>query len=661
VEGSFPFMLKISGQITSNSSEYSAALSLKEKILHEYPQFDESRSDNINVIVGAKCHGQNIRDIDLIVLGKFDTPISFRPFLAFSTPNGDIERPDTVLLDSFCLVVEVKAHSGDRVRFTGSQVEVYYSDRYEWHDASRQNELQKQSLLNYLRLLGVSPVPWVTPLIWMINVPEADLPHRPHNILGANSRWSFFMNALMQMSPPKRVRSNWCISANYVNDAVIGNVVQSLTKAITPTTIDRRRMEQINQRVADELHLHNIVGQKLLILRGRGGSGKTMRLLQLAKRLYDDAAQRVLILTYNRALVADLRRLLTIMGISDGTADRSIQIQTVQSFFYGVLQGLGIISAGEDAFLDKYVEFKAEALQMLVGGAVQADDIRELMQSHRVSFSWDYIFIDEAQDFPDDERDILYHLYSHRIFAIADGVDQLIRSQVVADWRRNLSSHEVHIASLRTCLRMKSGLTHFISALAGEFGLQGSEWSANEHVPGGRIIVVEGESALTDKRQFETWINETRQAGNEPVDMLFCVPPNMVKQVEGEMSSIIAQQFHDWGWKAWDGASFAIRGTYSTDNDELRIVQYDSCRGLEGWMVVLLALDEFYNYKLKQLTTSAGAEDNPKIQAARWLMIPLTRAMDTLVIHITDQASPVRDALKAVMAQFSDVVEWRKA
>lgn len=301
-------MLEISAQTISNSNEYLAVLSLKEKFFMNTRSSRPVRHITFNIIVGVKCHGQNIRDIDLIVFGKFDTPISFRPFLAFSTPNGDIERPDTVLLDSFCLVVEVKAHSGDRVRF--------------------------------------------------------------------------------------------------------------------------------------------------------------------------------------------------------------------------------------------------------------------------------------------------------------------------------------------------------------------SEWSANEHVPGGRVVIVEGAKTLPNKRQFETWINETRQAGNEPVDMLLCVPPNMAKQIKedtGGASSIIAHQFHDWGWKVWDGTSFAVRSTYPTDNNALRIVQYDSCRGLEGWTVVLLALDEFYNYKLKQLTASAGVGDNPKIQAARWLMIPLTRAMDTLVIHITDHESPVRDALKAVAAQFGEIVEWSKA
>lgn len=657
-------MITISGQTISNTNEYTAALSLREKILHEYPQFETGTTESITIIVGAKCHGQTVRDIDLIVIGKFDVPFSIRPFLPFTTRSGDIARPDSVLLDSFCLVIEVKAHSAGRVRFTGSQAEVFYADRHEWHDASHQNEMQKQSLLNYLRLLGLSPVPWVTPLVWMVNIPEADLPRRPHNILGADARWSLFLNVIMQVSPPKQVQGKWRISANYSSDTSVSKVVQSLTKTIEPTPIDRRRMELINQRVADELNLQTIVGRKLLLLRGRGGSGKTMRLLQLAKRLYDDEAKRILILTYNRALVADLRRLLTIMGISDGVADRSIQIQTVQSFFYGVLQGLGIVSAEEDAFLEKYVEFKGEALQMLTLGVAQASDIDELMQSHRLKFSWDYVFVDEGQDFPDDERDILYHLYSTRKFAIADGVDQLIRSQVVADWRANVPDSEVHPVPLRTCLRMKSELTHFIGALAGEFGLQQAEWVANDHVPGGRIIIVEGAKALTEKSQFETWINQTRQAGNEPVDMLFCVPPSMIKQPSSEkepVHSIIGQQFEDWGWKAWDGAAYAIRGTYPTDNNELRVVQYDSCRGLEGWTTVLLALDDFYRYKLNQLTVSAGSGDNPKIQAARWLMIPLTRAMDTLVIHITEQASPVRDALEAISAQFTDVVEWHKA
>jgi hypothetical protein len=655
-------MLTISGLTLPNTSEYAAALSLREKILREYPKIENSLTDNITIIVGAKCHGQSVRDIDIVVFGKFDSQVTFRPFLPFTTHSGSIERPDSIILDSFCLAIEVKAHSAERVRFVGSRVEVFYPDRQEWHDASHQNEMQKQSLLNYLRLLGIDPIPWITPLLWMINVPGSDLPARPHNILGSDARWSLFLNVIAQMSPPRSVERRWRLSANYGNETNINKAVQILTKTIRPTAIDRRRMEQINQRVAEELHLHTLVGQKLLILRGRGGSGKTMRLLQLAKHLYDDTARRVLILTYNRALVADLRRLLTIMGISDGIADRSIQIQTVQSFFYTILQGLGILSGTEENFLDNYVDFKNEALLMLTAGAVQEDDVKNLMRSHRLKFSWDYIFIDEAQDFPDDERDILFRLYSYRIFAVADGIDQLIRSQIPADWRGNLSVSDIHTATLKTCLRMKAGLTQFIGALAGELGLQESEWVANENVPGGRIIIIEGINALYDRTQFESWIDQTRQAGNEPVDMLFCVPPTMVRQSLGNDEaaySEIAKQFRDWGWKVWDGASFAIRGTYPTDNDELRIVQYDSCRGLEGWTVVLLGLDEFYTYKLKQLAVSAGIGNPSKVQAARWLLIPLTRAMDTLIIHITEQASPVRDALRAVANQFSDIVEWR--
>src|SRR5205085_8280587 len=103
--------------------------------------------------------------------------------------------------------------------------------------------------------------------------------------------------------------------------------------------LDRQRMERINQQTADLTPIANEVGHKLVILRGRGGTGKTMRLLQLADRLAEEQGARVLILTYNRALVADIRRLLTILGIADDISVRAIHIQTVHSFLHAVLRG----------------------------------------------------------------------------------------------------------------------------------------------------------------------------------------------------------------------------------------------------------------------------------------------------------------------------------
>ncbi|WP_436642658.1 hypothetical protein [Microbaculum sp. FT89] len=51
-------------------------------------------------------------------------------------------------------------------------------------------------------------------------------------------------------------------------------------------------------------------------------------------------------------------------------------------------------------------------------------------------------------------------------------------------------------------------------------------------------------------------------------------------------------------------------------------------------------------------------EERTAAFASRWAMIPLTRAMDTLVINISKQPGTVRDALEKVCGKREDFVEW---
>ena len=44
--------------------------------------------------------------------------------------------------------------------------------------------------------------------------------------------------------------------------------------------------------------------------------------------------------------------------------------------------------------------------------------------------------------------------------------------------------------------------------------------------------------------------------------------------------------------------------------------------------------------------------------AAQWAMIPMTRAMDTLVINISNRSSSLKDVLKAVYEKRRDYIEW---
>jgi len=135
---------------------------------------------------------------------------------------------------------------------------------------------------------------------------------------------------------------------------------------------------------------------------------------------------------------------------------------------------------------------------------------------------------------------------------------------------------------------------------------------------------------------------------------------------DDDVYSIPGQAIRQNGEKVWDASSRDVREHYPTDRDALRIVQYDSCRGLEGWTVINYAFDEFWNYKNQQWLGApdevGGLFDTKEELAAafasRWTMIPLTRAMDTLVINVSSDPGFVKNALEVVQKQRNDFVEW---
>src|SRR5438270_300866 len=124
-----------------------------------------------------------------------------------------------------------------------------------------------------------------------------------------------FVNVVGQLSAPSEVDGEW-VSGVWKDERInyLPPVVRLLTHRLTPTRLDSVRMARVAQSALEPDWVAE-AGKKLIIFRGQGGTGKTMLLLQLAWKLYQDLGARVLILTYNKALLADIRRLLTLIGI----------------------------------------------------------------------------------------------------------------------------------------------------------------------------------------------------------------------------------------------------------------------------------------------------------------------------------------------------------
>ena len=165
-------MIKIFGN--DQRPEYTAAVTIANLADNAWPWLKKDDDSFLYLVPSVQCHGQNPKDIDIVLLGYFsDQKASkFSPHGLLTLTNGASIATSKVNVQSLCLTIEVKDHSPETVRFVGSRVDVAYTSRGEkrWHSATDQSHSQLYSFLNYLKSRGVKYPPRVTNLIWLRNV-----------------------------------------------------------------------------------------------------------------------------------------------------------------------------------------------------------------------------------------------------------------------------------------------------------------------------------------------------------------------------------------------------------------------------------------------------------------------------------------------------------
>jgi hypothetical protein len=435
----------------------------------------------------------------------------------------------------------------------------------------------------------------------------------------------------------------------------------------TLSPLDRTKAKRIAQdAVLAELvrEVAERAGHGIIRLAGHGGSGKTTALTLLAARLASVYSGRVLILTFHQALCGDIRSIVDAMPQARAAASKNLRVQTMTGFLLSLLEVAGEIPLKEGGAPDyERLDGAYREVTTLFDDGPEGSTAMSVVACDRDRFDWDYILIDEAQDWTDAERDFLVAVYGHRRLILADGLMQLVRRQVSCDWFRGVPVHERETRYLGDSLRMLRNVALFANAFAQAIGLQ--DWTVKPHpgLAGGRVVIVEGE--MEERLPLILAMGEAAEAGNaRPVDTLVCVPPTEVEALpEGVRRSRVGTELQAAGMPVWDACDSAVRGLAPAETDSWRVIQYDSCRGLQGWAVLLLALDDLYANKLKHPNLHAGDEDvDSEFAARRWLLIPLTRAVHLLVIHVRDLASPVAAMLKeAAGAMPAEVVEWHSA
>lgn len=654
-------MIEVIGE--PGSSEHQAALLVRDALARAWRGIDTSppEEEHVKIASSVKLSGQKISDVDVVVAGLFRTRRYIVPRSNAKDMDGNSIVGAKVRVRSFIVAVEVKDHSSGAMRIEAGGVKVRYADG--WKSATDQNDAQGHALKEHFRNT-VGSGPWVYRCVALLGIPDLPtvrgIPQPPAGAVPSSFDALQFLMAAASVLGIRKTNGEHAISSG--SDELMEKVLaDGLFQELRPSSLDRRRMDRIASRPPVARELGGLLGRHRVHVRGHGGTGKTVLLLQAAYEAFVDRGTRSLVLTYNTALAADIQRTIALMGIPSDGDSGGITVRTVMSFMYSWLDKLGLGKDGE-IDLGNYVGNCSEANDYFASGAVGQQEVDAIKTARPFEFGFDAILVDEAQDWPQPEADLLVRLYGGNAIALADGFSQLVRGRAT-DWRTSvIGGAKDGERSLRDGLRMKANLTKFANALADAVGLQ---WKVAPSVeaPGGRIIVRIGRYSEMEALQRDVLASAIK-AGNMPVDLLHCVPPSEVRASGDQRSSALARAFRQNGWKTWDAVDEATRRSFPRSSDALRIVQYESCRGLEGWVTVLDGLDESWGLARKGIAGGQPGGQLP-IEAAEaaawlWIMIPLTRSIDTLVITLRDRRDPLGQVIEGLARRLPDIVDFER-
>ena len=604
-------------QVNISESELTVVKLLESRFSTALLQYDGNVwiVPSVDINVGTGRH-----DIDILVIGHLR-----RPYIIDRVVNfRDIE------VRSFFTTIEVKSHDISGIRQNGSHLEVAYGTQYE--DVTIQSQQQKYSLKNFLQEnLQCSDirVPYITNLIILSGASYNDLEYSGislDNVLASDFMFDNFAQAVSRQTHLQD--QGYVDGFRNFSESQIRSVVNIFSaKSDGADTMTLRRINILQLQQGQLNNIENIT-DPIIVLSGHAGTGKTMMLLQAADRLTQNG-YRCLFLTYNTALISDIQHSIQYMP---NTQLLNVEFKSMYSFFSSFFYRLGIARSNEE-IINNFDIFMTRLSQRL--------------RNNNIANDYDYIFVDEAQDWKRNEVEVLKRICNGIHIVIADGIDQFMRSDLHSDWG------DATLPKLRKGLRQRCNLTTFAKVFANKFGVY---WDvqANEQLPGGKVIIVEG----YDERLHQELLASLKAHDCAAYDLMLLAPPSLKRNGAFALKDTYVQR----GIPFFDGINDQNRnriyGRENADRKECRIYQYESCRGLEAWITVCLRFHELFSEPHPHDYNDISYEAARKYMLALWTLIPLTRAVDTLVLVVRHDSAIARVLLE--ISQELDFVEYRR-
>ena len=656
----------------NHEQENNAANQLKARFEEELRSID-ARGEII-IASSVQLYGQAVRDLDIVILGHL---IGYKTQLHSKVRNTNdiVVGPINVEVEvkDFCFVIELKDHEARDITYDNFCLYAKYKDG-STRNVTEQSENQKYALKEFIRINSSVKPPYIVNLIWLRQIETQSQIQKINaiNILLKNCSFHDMLQTAVLCGEdfiPKQKKNGFELSSvkpvKTIEIDKLFNYFSEERKKIGTITI--RKVQQITTDIIDK-QLQKITTDKdITLIKGVAGTGKTSKILRIAYLLQKEENARCLILTYNRALVGDIKRLLAFTDVSDRLDYRTVSIQTMQSFFRQMMLDFGdTLGITFDGNFDEDYKNGLEIVHKYIKENLIDEQEIENVKKRNPELCWDYILVDEAQDWLDEEKEVLMKFYNKGRLIVADGVDQIVRGTIPQNWLVGVDKNCYQESNSNICLRQKNNLVMFDNVLAKKLGISWKVKETPQGMGGGKVII-------TDKILTENFtkglLNECVSAGNEAYDMIFFTPPSLVdKNSSGLHHFSLNDQFKNWGIDLFDGTNENTRGSYAKV-EQARVYQYDSCRGLEGWVAVCLNFDDFIAYKEEDYVINNRDVENPivmdtfkdrqKQYVYRWIMMAVTRPVDTLVITLKDGTSRIANILKEIADEFDGSIELK--
>lgn len=703
------------------TSQYSHATNLKSKF-ENWLKHRKDKDDEIFIAPNFRLYGENIRDIDILVFGVLDKGMSMK--LDFIDKENKA-RTSSVYIGSFCFAIDIREENIESISEIKDKIWIKANGRsanFSAYNTSIYGSLRRY-MSNSFEKKG--DIPFIATCLNFINIPSRGVSSTyPNFIRGELTIDKLFQSYAYASTPNQSTSKNGSRGYYYLNSLFrsqengsyekFKNLVSEYSTIISKIgPLTKLKLDVFSKNRVDLPQYYDSIGKELVILKGGAGTGKTMKLLNIAKKLYE-SGNRCLILTYNRALVNDINRILDINRTKSDPLSETIKIETIHSFLKPIVNEIihweddyikdeiqggkenPSLKSGDGSAEEKYKIIKSKSRiyyltyynEILISAAeelssfnIPTDDPQNSACAQSIT-NYDYILIDEAQDWQKEERDILYFLFGSQKIIIADGLQQLIRTNSPLNWKvsnnRTIKSKEVVFP--KKSLRQNEKLCLLQNFIANKYTVP---WDVvkNEKLRKGTISVYVGDI----NEQIAGYLKDfTKDYSDDKYDdLLFLAPPSMIAKTSvktrfnKEEKTLFFDDIQKRSFKYtkdWEKLGLNISDLTFVDNQnshtqegEYRLISYDSCRGLESFGVVALEMDTFFANKIKHYkedleTIKQGdiftqdREQKALRYAAMWALIVMSRPVELLVITIKDKNSIFYNLLKEISNNTEDVI-----